>query len=76
MAQPKPKANEKQSKPTKAETWLIIRKPKPGRAKVSLAEIAANARKLVPEEEWAKVPTDLAANIDKYLYSSPSQEIV
>jgi hypothetical protein len=28
MAQPKPKANEKQSKPTKTKTGLIIRKPK------------------------------------------------
>jgi Arc/MetJ-type ribon-helix-helix transcriptional regulator len=25
----------------------------------------------VPEEEWARIPTDLARNVDHYLYGSP-----
>lgn len=28
----------------------------------------------IPEEEWQKVPTDLAANLDHYLYGSPRKE--
>ena len=35
-----------------------------------IAEIGAS----VPEEEWAKVPTDLASNLDHYLYGTPKQQ--
>jgi hypothetical protein len=28
----------------------------------------------IPDEEWAKVPTDLAKNLDHYLYGSPKEE--
>ncbi|MGA3372782.1 MAG: type II toxin-antitoxin system ParD family antitoxin [Terracidiphilus sp.] len=27
--------------------------------------------KKIPEEEWAGIPTDLARNLDHYLYGSP-----
>ncbi len=49
---------------------MRIRKPKPGMEKVSLLEIAAKARALAPQEEWDKLPTDLAKNIDHYLYGA------
>ena len=38
--------------------------------RTNLSKIAANARKNVPLEEWAKVPTDLSSNIDHYLYQN------
>jgi hypothetical protein len=63
------KVSNKQLKSTKSKSFLRIRKPKSSLLNVSLAEIAAKARKLAPKEEWEKLPTDLAANIDKYLYS-------
>ncbi|HZF08407.1 MAG TPA: hypothetical protein VFE33_06410 [Thermoanaerobaculia bacterium] len=28
----------------------------------------------VPDSEWAKVPQDLAKNLDHYLYGAPKQE--
>jgi hypothetical protein len=28
----------------------------------------------VPDSEWAKVPQDLATNLDHYLYGAPKQE--
>jgi hypothetical protein len=28
----------------------------------------------VPDSEWAKVPRDLAKNLDHYLYGAPKQE--
>jgi hypothetical protein len=28
----------------------------------------------VPDEDWAKVPTDLSKNLDHYLYGSPKGE--
>ena len=34
-----------------------------------ISEIGAS----VPDEEWAKVPTDLARNLDHYLYGVPKQ---
>ena len=63
------KANEKQLKSAKSKSSLRIRKPKPGMENVSLLEIAEKAWKLAPKEDWDKLPPDLAANIDKYLYS-------
>jgi len=35
-----------------------------------IAEIGAS----VPEEDWAKVPNDLASNLDHYLYGAPKQK--
>jgi len=40
----------------------------------SLLEIAEALAREVPDEEWAKVPTDLAANVDHYLYGTPKRE--
>ncbi|MFQ4141566.1 hypothetical protein [Chlorogloeopsis sp. ULAP02] len=28
----------------------------------------------IPQEEWVKLPNDLAANLDYYLYGSPKNE--
>jgi len=36
-------------------------------------EIALEIGSSVPESEWAKVPADLAKNLDNYLYS-PKKE--
>ena len=63
------RADEKQLKSAKSKSSLRIRKPKPGMENVSLLEIAAKAWKLAPKKDWDKLPTDLAANIDKHLYS-------
>jgi Arc/MetJ-type ribon-helix-helix transcriptional regulator len=38
-----------------------------------LWERAANLRKTIPEEEWAKLPTDGAEQLDHYIYSSPKR---
>ena len=36
-------------------------------------EIADELRKTVPEEEWAKLPPDGAAQLDHYIYGSPKR---
>jgi len=36
-------------------------------------ERIAEIGKSIPEEEWDKVPTDLAANLDHYLYGEPRE---
>jgi len=36
-------------------------------------ETIAEIGKSIPEEEWDKVPTDLAANLDHYLYGEPKE---
>lgn len=33
-------------------------------------EIAAELSAQIPDEEWAKVPSDLSINLDHYLYDS------
>ncbi len=58
------------NKKGKKKSILRIRKPKAGLLNVSLSEIAAKARKLAPKEEWDKLPTDLAKNLDHYLYGA------
>jgi hypothetical protein len=60
----------KKTKSTKSKSFLRIRKPKSSMLNVSLSEIAAKARKLAPKEDWDKLPTDLAKNLDHYLYGS------
>ena len=37
-------------------------------------EIAAELGAQIPEEEWAKVPSDLSTNLDHYLYGAPKSE--
>jgi Arc/MetJ-type ribon-helix-helix transcriptional regulator len=38
-----------------------------------LWERAAELRKTIPEEEWAKLPADGAEQLDHYIYGSPKQ---
>lgn len=37
-------------------------------------EIALEIGSSAPESEWAKVPADLAENLDHYLYDAPRKE--
>jgi GTP-dependent phosphoenolpyruvate carboxykinase len=37
-------------------------------------EIATQIGAEIPQEEWAKVPSDLSKNVDHYLYGSPKTE--
>lgn len=75
LAMKQTKATERQAKTSgKKAPSLHIRKPKPSLLNVSLSEIAAKARLQAPQEDWDRVPTDLAANLDKYLYSAPPQD--
>jgi len=46
----------------------------PSSSAPSAWEIALRIGSTVPESEWAKVPPDLAANIDQYLYGAPRKE--
>ncbi len=34
-------------------------------------QLALEISASVPDDEWAKIPTDLAKNLDYYLYGSP-----
>lgn len=45
----------------------------PSSSAPSAWEIAMQIGSSVPESEWAKVPPDLAANIDHYLYGAPRE---
>lgn len=38
-------------------------------------EVAGEIRKSIPAEEWAKLPTDGAAQLDHYIYGSPKRPI-
>ena len=58
------------NKKGKKKSSLRIRKPKSSMLNVSLSEIAAKAWKLTPKEDWDKLPSDLAKNIDHYLYGA------
>jgi len=40
---------------------------------IPIWEAIAQISKSVPEEEWAKLPTDLSVNIDHYLYGAPKR---
>jgi hypothetical protein len=37
-------------------------------------EVALEIGASVPEDEWAKIPTDLSKNLHHYLYGAPKQE--
>ncbi len=41
--------------------------------KVDLVELFDRIRRTVPDSEWEKLPRDLAANYEHYLYGSPKQ---
>jgi hypothetical protein len=51
------------TKPSK-KTQQISEKAHP------VAELFAALSKAVPNEEWAKVPSDLSKNVDHYLYGA------
>ncbi len=38
-----------------------------------LWQIAEEIAKEIPDEEWAKLPTDLSANLKHYLYGAPKR---
>jgi len=40
----------------------------------SILEVAAELAKRVPDEEWRKVPRDLARNLDGYLYGDSEEK--
>jgi hypothetical protein len=40
----------------------------------SLQEKIAEVVAAVPEEEWAKLPSDLGDNLDHYIYGTPKRE--
>jgi hypothetical protein len=48
------------------------RKPKPAPEK-SLGEKLLELAREIPDEEWAKLPRDGAANHDHYIYGTPKQ---
>ena len=37
----------------------------------NLIELFECAAREVPDSEWAKLPSDLASNVDRYLYGNP-----
>jgi hypothetical protein len=40
----------------------------------SLLEFLDNFSNTIPQEEWEKLPSDMAKNIDHYLYGAPKVE--
>lgn len=46
-----------------------------GKNQVSLLEMVSKMRSLIPQEDWDKLPTDLARNVDHYLYGSPKSNL-
>jgi hypothetical protein len=47
--------------------------PEAGQSYKPMWEVAAEIRKSVPAEEWAKLPKDGAEQLDRYLYGSPKR---
>lgn len=41
---------------------------------VPIWKVAADLGERIPKDEWAKVPSDLAKNVDHYLYGAPKVE--
>jgi Arc/MetJ-type ribon-helix-helix transcriptional regulator len=48
-------------------------RPAPTPKRKPLWERAAELRKSIPEEEWAKLPADGAEQLDHYIYGSPKR---
>jgi Arc/MetJ-type ribon-helix-helix transcriptional regulator len=55
-----------------AAAATAVRPGTPSRRK-PLWERAAELRKSIPEEEWAKLPADGAEQLDHYIYGSPKR---
>lgn len=70
--------------PVGEEAEVIVMLDSPPKDDLSEAPIPESRRPIwevlielgatVPDSEWAKVPTDLAKNLDHYLYGAPKQE--
>ncbi len=58
--------------PTKKKT--TARKAASPKGPLSLWERLAAIGDAVPDEEWAKLPRDLAKNFDHYAHGSPRQD--
>lgn len=63
-----------------AEVIILIERPappeeaEPGRsAGRPIWEVAEEIARTVPDEVWARVPTDLSKNLDHYLYGAPKE---
>jgi len=46
--------------------------PEPASSLKPLWEVALEIGASVPDEEWAKIPTDLGKNLHHYLYGAPN----
>jgi len=49
---------------------LLVKRPSKGKP---IWEIAAEIGSRIPPEQWEGVPTDLARNLDHYLYGAPKE---
>jgi Arc/MetJ-type ribon-helix-helix transcriptional regulator len=56
-----------QAKPTATQQAGAVPAYKP------IWEVAADIRKSIPAEEWAKLPKDGAEQLDHYIYGSPKR---
>ena len=50
------------------------REPRPKKLKRTFWDDLADIGRRIPEEELAKLPTDLAKNFDHYAHGSPRQD--
>ncbi len=48
--------------------------PEPASSLKPIWEVALEIGASVPDEEWAKIPTDLAKNLHHYLYGAPKEK--
>jgi hypothetical protein len=48
--------------------------PHAGRGLSSILEIVSTATKEVPDSVWERLPTDLAQNVDHYLYGTKKKD--
>jgi hypothetical protein len=51
-----------------------VEAPEPATSSKPIWEVALEIGASIPEEEWAKIPTDLAKNLHHYLYGAPKEK--
>jgi len=56
-----------------ATAFAPIETPAQSPKRKPLWERAAELRRSIPDEEWAKLPTDGAEQLDHYIYGSPKR---
>jgi hypothetical protein len=56
-----------------AETRQHAAPPPQAEARKPIWEVAADIRRSIPEEEWAKLPPDGAEQHDHYIYGTPKR---